>query len=206
MGTDDQREHASQDSTLALFGRRRTVNRLQAPGPSPQELALMLGAADQAPDHGVRRPWRFTVVDEATAHLFGAVLERAYIRSCVEQDEPVVPALVVRERARPHKAPTLVVAACKPSGTDRIPAHEQRDATAAAVQNMLLAATMLGYGSKWSSGPPIPDSILLEEIGMPPGASLVGFIYIGTATTMPPARTRGRDLSGIAQKWELLPS
>ena len=48
----------------ALIHSRQNVSprRLLEPGPSPQQLQDILGAAGAAPDHGKLMPWRFVVM------------------------------------------------------------------------------------------------------------------------------------------------
>ena len=41
---------------------RQSVKPVQAPGPSPEHLDLMLRAAMTAPDHGRLQPWRFSLI------------------------------------------------------------------------------------------------------------------------------------------------
>ena len=41
---------------------RRSVKFVQAPGPSDDQLDLILRAALRAPDHGAVKPWRFVLV------------------------------------------------------------------------------------------------------------------------------------------------
>ena len=51
-----------------LLAARRHVGlrRLVAPGPDDAALARILGAAAQAPDHGLLRPWRFVQIGRAS--------------------------------------------------------------------------------------------------------------------------------------------
>ena len=52
----------------ALMQTRQTIlpKRLMAPGPDAEQLALILGAAASAPDHGQLLPWRFVLVPQAS--------------------------------------------------------------------------------------------------------------------------------------------
>ena len=50
-----------------LIHSRQNVSpkRLSEPGPSPQQLQVILGTAAAAPDHGQLVPWRFVIVPQA---------------------------------------------------------------------------------------------------------------------------------------------
>ena len=48
--------------TLTALTTRVSAPRLEAPGPSDEQLDMLLRAAIRAPDHGLLRPWRFIVL------------------------------------------------------------------------------------------------------------------------------------------------
>jgi nitroreductase len=72
----------------------------------------------------------------------------------------------------------VVAAARQPS--HKIPWEEQLMAVAAAVQNMLLAATALGYQSMWRTGDPVYDHTVKAALGLHDDDAIVGFVYLGT--------------------------
>jgi nitroreductase len=45
---------------------------------------------------------------------------------------------------------------------------------------MLLAATALGYGSMWRTGPPAYDHRVMRALGLTDDDAIVGFVYLGT--------------------------
>jgi nitroreductase len=73
----------------------------------------------------------------------------------------------------------VVVAACVPA-EGSVPEVEQITATAAAVQNLLVVATALGYGSMWRTGEPAYDPAVKVALGLAPSDTIVGFVYLGT--------------------------
>lgn len=101
------------------------------------------------------------------------------------------------------RAPLVVVAATvqPPEGeresAGRIPWEERRMSTAAAVQNMLLAATSLGYGSMWRTGETARDPMVKEALGLGPADEIAGFVYLGTvaeSASLPPNAPSTEDL------------
>ncbi|QNT70229.1 nitroreductase family protein [Defluviicoccus vanus] len=172
---------------LALINRRRSVapKRLRPPGPTPTELAAMIDAALSAPDHGGLRPWRIIqVADSGRQRLAAAFVEAKRRRT------PDVPqAILARERDKALHAPTLLVVCARPRG-DRadIPAYEQLIAVGAAVQNLLLAAHVLGYGASLLSGEKARDPLVRACLGVALDEILVGFLSIGSIATPSPPR------------------
>ncbi|MEY4099982.1 MAG: hypothetical protein RL300_1153, partial [Pseudomonadota bacterium] len=75
----------------ALIHSRQHVapRRLVDPGPSPEQLKSILGAAAAAPDHGQVLPWRFVVVPadkrELLADVFGLALQDRDPKATPEQ-------------------------------------------------------------------------------------------------------------------------
>jgi nitroreductase len=52
-------------------------------------------------------------------------------------------------------------------------------ATAAACQNLLLAAHALGLAAKWRTGDPARDPKVKQFLGFAPDQHLIAFLYIG---------------------------
>lgn len=171
--------------TLTSIFSRRSTSILVDPGPDSTELHLMLTAAIHAPDHGRCQPWRFVVLTGEDKDAFGLVLEKAYLVRCENHNEKPNPDQQLRERNRLNRAPVVVTVICRPSRSDKIPRSEQRAAVAAATQNLLLAATALGYGSIWRTGPAAIDSTVKESLGVGARESIEGFVYLGTVPDIP---------------------
>ena len=52
-------------------------------------------------------------------------------------------------------------------------------ASAAAIQNLLLAAHGMGLGAKWRTGEWARDSMVKEFLGFEASQHIIGFIYLG---------------------------
>jgi nitroreductase len=188
------------DAMTAMHA-RRSHPVLTGPAPGEEDLRALLNAAAAAPDHGRHRPWRFVVIMGAGREAFGNVLAHAYSRSCAERGRQPDTATLERERAKPMRAPAIIVVACAAGGDEKVPRQERLAATAAAAQNLLLAATALGYGAMWRTGAPARDPHVKAALGFAPGDDIVGLVYLGTipgGQEPPPAR---RELDGLARTW-----
>src|SRR5690606_32835621 len=153
---------------------RRSVGRV-APDPLPRELIEeLLRAALAAPNHHLTHPWRFVVLAGDARREVGEAHARAVARA--KPDHP--PAGLEKEAARLERAP--VVIACAVAGSDDpVQAREDRDAVAAGVQNLLLAAHARGLAAIWRTGVMADEPEVLEAVGLGPGDALVGMVYLG---------------------------
>ena len=166
--------------TLDAIRTRRSYGRLTTPAPEGEHLDQILAAGAAAPDHGELKPFRFTLLRGEGLDAFGEVLEEAYFRRCTDSGKAPVPAKAQKERTKLGRAPLVIVVAAARQPSDKIPWTDQRDAAAAAAQNILLAAHSLGYGSIWRTGDPCEDEYVKKALGLTPEDAIVGFLYIGT--------------------------
>jgi nitroreductase len=181
----------------AMF-RRRSISRLSEPGPSDEELERMLTAAAAAPDHGELRPWKFVVLRGEAKDRFGEeVFVPAFLARCPEPG----PGQLDKERRKLARAPVVVVVGAVRRESDTIPWEEQFAAGAAAAQNLLLAATALGYGSMWRTGDQAYDPRVKAALGLREQDAVVGFVYLGTVPKGGEKPPRDPDLDGLVEVW-----
>jgi nitroreductase len=169
---------------LELLLSRDSAIKLEAPGPSAEEIDLMLEVAVRAPDHGRLRPWRFVIVPTDKREAFGELLAAS-----VQRREPdMSPQMLQRERDKALRAPIIVAVAAHLRKGHKIPEIEQISATAAAAQNIMLAAHAQGYGAMWKTGAPAYDDGVKRQLGFTDEDEIVGFLYLGTRLgNKPPA-------------------
>ncbi|AOW15073.1 nitroreductase [Hydrogenophaga crassostreae] len=172
-----------------LIHARRTVlpKRLVAPGPDATALHTILQAAGAAPDHGQLLPWRFISVPgeqrAALADLFaGALLERDPGATSDQQ-------ATAREKA--FRAPTLLLlivdATC---GDPDIDFAERVLSAGCAVQNVLLMATAMGFGSSLTSGKALKSATLRNHLRLSTGEHAVCFVSLGHVASQRTPRRR----------------
>ena len=149
---------------------------LTAPAPDASALDDILRAAARAPDHGRLKPWRFILVEGEARVALGDVLAEA-----LRAREPnVAEAAIAKERAKPLRAPLIVIVAAKLREHRNVPDVEQIVAAGAAAQNMLVAAHALGYGGFWRTGAAAYDDRVKRALGLASEDAIVGFVYLGT--------------------------
>jgi len=109
---------------------------------------------------------------------------------------------LTKERTKLGRAPLVVVVAALHRHSEKIPWDEQFAAAAAAAQNVLVAATALGYGSMWRTGDAAYDLHVKKALGLGPHDAIVGFLYLGTPHEGDEQAPRPRDLDGLVERWE----
>jgi nitroreductase len=163
-------------SALALLQTRRSAKprELVGPGPSADEMRVILEVAGRTPDHGNLHPWRFVTVANAHRDAFGALLRQAL----AEHDPCATIAHHQKEDEFAHYAGQLVVLVSAPVQDHKIPVWEQELSCGAAGMNLLLGAHALGYVAGWVTGwRAYSDRV--RRAFCAPGERIAGFIFIG---------------------------
>lgn len=172
-----------------LMQSRQTIlpKRLMAPGPDATQLQQILAAASSAPDHGQLLPWRFIMVPDYArtrlADVFGAAL--------LERDAQATPDQVAQAQEKAHRSPTLLLVVVDGQrGDPDIDLYERIMSAGCAVQNMLLMATALGFGSALTSGKALKSKGLRALFGLGQGDHALCFVSVGTVQSRKAARLR----------------
>ncbi|QCB48814.1 nitroreductase [Hydrogenophaga sp. PAMC20947] len=189
--TGDPFPTAPDDATLtgALIHARRTVlpKRLAAPGPDADEFEAILGAAAAAPDHGQLMPWRFVLVPLEQR----ATLAELFAQALLERDPGASDEQQAQAREKAFRAPLLLLlivdVAC---GDPEIDANERFISAGCAVQNVLLMATALGFGSSLTSGKALKSQALRSHLRLDSNEHAVCFISMGRAASLRAPRPR----------------
>jgi nitroreductase len=164
------------DELAALIRSRRTSMIVDRERPVPRELVDELCTlAAWAPNHKRTWPWRFAIAEGEGRARLGEVIADAM----EAHGDP--PEKVAKARVKYLRTPAVLVVGSAPGDTpDRT--AENRDAAAAGVQNLLLAATAHGLASYWGSCPKGANDPVAELCGFEPGTHVTAIIYLGWAT------------------------
>jgi len=180
---------APADLATALIHARRTVlpKRLGEPGPDAAQLQRILEAAAAAPDHGERVPWRFTLVPRGARWR----LAEAFAQALSERDANATAEELSQAREKAFRSPVLMLASVDlGSEGDEIPPHERVLATGCALQNLMLAATGMGFGSSLTSGQAMASRPLRSLFGLGEREQALCFLNIGTVESHRKPRPR----------------
>ncbi len=188
------------DAIEAIFARRST-GRLGDPAPAGDDLRTILAAGAVAPDHEKLRPWRFVVLAGGAKDAFGEVLADAYLQRVRAVGAQPTGGQLKKERTKLGRAPLVVVVVAVHRHDERIPWDEQFASACAAAQNMLLAATALGYGSMWRTGDAAYDPAVKKALGMSGHDAVAGFLYLGTADGRRAQPPNQAVLDDVVEEW-----
>ncbi|MDX1804980.1 MAG: nitroreductase [Alcanivorax sp.] len=161
---------------LTALTTRVSCPRLDAPGPTDEQLALLLQAAIRAPDHGLLRPWRFLVLQGEDRERLGDIMVEQLLASQPQADARAQDAM----RAKALRAPTLIIAVAEVTEGHKVPAWEQILAVGAAVQNMMVAAHAMGIGAMWRTGDMANSDQVKQRLGFASKDQVVSYLYLGT--------------------------
>jgi len=161
---------------------RKSVAKLTDPGPDKTQLDVILKAAMRAPDHACLRPWRF-VVFQGTMR---AELGNIFCESLLKNDPDMPESACEAARKKAQRAPLIIAVIAKVTDHPKVPAIEQKLSAGAAAQNIMLAVHALGFAGIWRTGPFCFDEQVRNRLGAVSEDEIVGFLYIGTAITVPP--------------------
>lgn len=184
----------------AIFA-RRSIGRLTSPAPSGDDLDLILRAGAAAPDHEELRPWRFVLLEGEGQDAFGRVLADAYLARIRDAGGEPTDGQLHKERTKLGRAPLVVVVCAIHVHETKIPWIEQQASAAAAAQNILLAATALGFGSMWRTGDPSYDESVKRALDLTEHDAIVGFLYLGTPHEGGEKEPNQPDLDGLVVRW-----
>lgn len=173
---------------IGLMIRRRSVppHRLAEPGPTPDELDLLLTVASRVPDHGKLAPWRFIVFEGDARARAGEMIAAAFAA-----DQPdAEPDRVSTERNRLSRAPLVVAVVSAARPHVKIPEWEQIMSAGAVCMNLIVAANAIGYATTWLTEWFGYDRRVLDQLGLAPDETVAGFIHIGRPLEIPSDRPR----------------
>jgi nitroreductase len=163
---------------------RRTSLLVDPDDPVPDDLiARLVELATWAPNHKRTWPWRFTVLTDGARHRFGAAL------AAVAPSLGVPAEKVAKLRTKYARSPAVVLVWVQVDPSP-VRAREDRDAVAAAVQNLLLAATSFGLASYWATVPEVLEDAVRRFARVGDDHDLVALVYLGwpTGTASVPER------------------
>jgi nitroreductase len=186
------------NATLRHLLSRRSVsaNGLGEPGPNQTEIEQILTAAARVPDHKKLVPWRFVLFQGDARSAFGKVLAEI----CQREEKDVSKFRLETEAARFLRAPLVIAVISRPVKNPAAPEWEQILSAGAACQNLLVAATALGYGAQWITEWYGYSEGVRKALKLADNERVAGFIYIGTARETPDERERPA-LADIVQCW-----
>jgi len=169
---------------------------LKDPGPTAEELNEILAIGTRVPDHGKFEPWRLVVISGDARVAAGEMLAAIRKARMPEIDE----ASLEIERKQFLPAPVTVGVILSPKPNPKAPEMEQLLSAGNVCFNLSHAAFALGFAASWTNRWYGFDTEAQQMLGARGGERFVGFVHIGTPTTVIEDRDRP-DLSKVVTHW-----
>jgi nitroreductase len=176
---------------LEAIKTRRTIGKSE--GDVPRETIVeLIEAATWAPNHKMTQPWRFTVLTGNARNELGRVWAASAAASVPADQRD---AFIAGESKKPLRSPVVVVVSVR-TDANPIMAEEDLTATAAAVQNLLLAAHAKGLAAAWKSGKICYCPEVKQYLGLDPTDRIIALVYVGAVATEEP-KLKPRDVNSV---------
>lgn len=161
----------------SVIYRRRMIRRYTDQPVEPGIIQALVDAATRAPSPHNRQPWRFAIIQGDTrARLARAMGDQ--LRADLTRDG-ISPEAIAQDTGRSYhritSAPVSILACLSMADMDRYPDARRNEverwmagqATAAAIQNILLRATELGVGACWMCAPLFCQQVVVDALTLP---------------------------------------
>ncbi len=156
---------------------RISVNLLDSPAPTRDELDAIFRAGLRACDHKNLRPWRFLLIEGDDRLSLGELM--ASVKAECSSDSECLDEDLEKIKLKPMRAPTVIVVVASITEHPKVPEIEQLLSAGAAAQMMMTAAYAQGLGAIWRSGSLMFERSLHDGLGLEANQKIVGFLYVG---------------------------
>ncbi|GAC1401366.1 MAG: nitroreductase family protein [Ktedonobacteraceae bacterium] len=147
--------------------------------PTRTQIERILEVATHAPNHHKVEPWRFFVLAGKARNELGEIMASSLASRLQETIGEKTQAMLDKERSKPLRSPILIVVAAEHATSPNVLDIENVEATAAAVQNMLLVGEEMGLACMWRTGNAASDPHIKQWLGLSTKDAIVAFVYVG---------------------------
>ena len=133
---------------ITALHKRVSCALLKEPGPSSEQLEIMLRAAARAPDHAMLKPWRFLLIEGDARHDMGELLVQAALEAKPDSNA----AALEKVKRKPMRAPTILVVIASPTEHPKVPEIEQIITAGSAAKKPVMCGFAHGLGGQWGAG------------------------------------------------------
>jgi nitroreductase len=179
---------------LEAIHKRRAVRQYQPDPVSRKDILVVLDAANQAPSALNRQQWEFLVITGEKIRAMGksyrstldeylAYWERSPMRDFISREEFI-------QFAETYGGAPVVIVVLTPA--DEIPNFRKAniESASAAMENLLLAATALGLGTCWMTGPLRDEQVLRRILAIPEDMEILAVTPLGYPAAVPESPPR----------------
>ena len=171
---------------LQAIQTRHSIGRGKPDAVPREVIEKLLNAAVQAPNHYQVLPWRFVVLTGSGRNKLGEVMAQSMKAKFPQLTEEALN----KERGKPLRSPVLIAVGVDKPTESKVLEIENICATAAACENILLAAHALGLAAQWRTGDAARDPMVKKLLGFSEDQHIISFLYIGYSDVVPEAAPR----------------
>ncbi|WP_407269955.1 nitroreductase [Radiobacillus sp. PE A8.2] len=169
---------------------RKSIGKVKQDPVEKEKIEALLELATYAPNHHLTEPWRFFVMTGEGRKVLGNAYRDIALEKVTDPTDEAIALIETKQHGKANRAPVVIAVAVSFRGQEEIERIEDRAATYAAIQNMLLGANAMGLGTIWRSGAPMYHPTMKQAFGLGENDELVGLIYIGYPEVEPKEKPR----------------
>ncbi|BBB89895.1 MAG TPA: nitroreductase family protein [Methylomusa anaerophila] len=177
-----------------VINKRRSIRKFKPDPIHKENILKILNAANWAPSALNLQPWEFLVVSGEKKNKLGSNYGKIvdnYTKDWAEApDKAFMPRSEFIQFANIYGgAPVIIIVLAE---THDDPNYQKAflESASAAMENMLLAATALGLGGCWMTGPLADEKYLRKVLSIPDDREVVAISPIGYPAVIPEPRPR----------------
>ena len=175
--------------TRDLFGsikQRRSHKKFKPADVDSEKIRILLEAAVLAPNHKLTQPWGFLVMGPRAKHVYADTKARLKLAGHMGVEGKAKAEHMIAEVL---EIPAILGVTQR---LDHDPIRREEDYAAVfmAIQNLLLAATALGLGTKIHTGDILDDALFRSALGLTDRDRLVAIVDVGEPADEPSPKKR----------------
>lgn len=177
-----------------VINQRRSIRKFRPDAVNKADILKILHAANWAPSALDLQPWEFLVVSgdkkNKLAGNYGKIVDN-YTKDWDESpDKAFMPRSEFIQFASIYGGAPVVIVVLAEAHTDSKYQKALLESASAAMENMLLAATALGLGGCWMTGPLEDEGYLRSLLSIPDDREIVALSPVGYPAATPKPRPR----------------
>lgn len=180
-----------------IFRKRRSVRKYEAREVPHDVIFKLIEAARWAPSAHNSQPWRFVILEKGKVKFrLAEAMASAWMRDLIRSgmDEEKAAELVRRKSIERYVESPVVILACLDRSALKDDSKEEYlmgvQGLAAALENLLLAASMEGLGACWTCGPLYCQDDVRKALNLPEEWEPQAAITLGYPKELPKTKER----------------
>lgn len=170
------------------IAKRRTIKQYRSEPIERPVIERILSAAVWAPNHHLTEPWRFTVLTGNAKDQVASLRRQQVAATIPDTSTAQAQARLKEVYDRMAGAAALIVVSCIDGANEEV-TYENRLATAAVTQTLLLAATAEGLASFWSSSLMHYEPVR-QYLGLGANEHIIAVVHLGYPAQEHPGRRK----------------